>query len=212
MSLKRYSGGVWTDCASIKKYSAGAWADCQSVKKYSGGAWGNVWEGTASVKYSEKKSSGLSDYNRFAYKPSGKEVELIIDAYTGNFYNLAMEWKPKVFAYGDHTFSIEISALDGAEGKYMNDYIANIVIEYVEPDDFHVPIINEEIYPDKIKKIATTKFTLPSGSIPELNIMFQYIPISSTAGSPVRVFYRNLVIDGKNINFGGENIGYARYW
>ena len=60
MSLKRYSGGVWTDCASIKKYSAGAWADCQSVKKYSS-RWIDVWVSKPRMDYESSKSSDNSD-------------------------------------------------------------------------------------------------------------------------------------------------------
>lgn len=208
MSLKRYSGGVWTDCASIKKYSAGAWADCQSVKKYSGGAWGNVWEGIASVKYSEKKSA--LDSNYFGYKPSssGKEVELIIYGDNLRSYHLAMEWKPKTLTYGEHTVSIETSALNEAQGEFGNDYMALITIEYVESDDFHVPFISEEIRPNKTTQVATTKFTLPRGADQELNIGFVYFRQSYTASSKVSVFFRNLVIDGKSVNFGGERAGY----
>lgn len=60
MSLKRLSGGAWTDCTDVKKHYYGAWADCESIKKYSGG-WIDIWVSKPKMDYESSESSDNSD-------------------------------------------------------------------------------------------------------------------------------------------------------
>lgn len=42
MSLKRYSGGTWTDINSLKRYNSGAWINAEA-KRFENGAWKKIF-------------------------------------------------------------------------------------------------------------------------------------------------------------------------